>query len=189
MMEIKGKDSDHQWGIIYGVNGVAPPLMVSDMKEAVKIMVDERKYPCDNKEGYIMVKEGDGVVTGRPYACGKSAQSQQSPTIITAKGGGSGVVVAGNLTDSNVVQDKQVYGENGVSPSVITPGGSGSKIKIECTGDVLVSEEIADKGFMSRNVYDVEGVAPSLRSSQGMGSRDKIMWPNGANGAKENPMR
>lgn len=99
------------------------------------VVITTRKYPCDNKDGYIEVREGDGVVTGRPYACGKSAQSQQSPTIITAKGGGSGVVVAGDLTDSNVEQDKRVYDADGLSPTVITPKGSGSKTKIAWPND------------------------------------------------------
>ena len=94
------------------------------------VVITTRRYPCDNKDGYIEVREGDGVVTGRPYACGRSAQSQQSPTIITAKGGGSGVVVAGDLTDSKVNQDRQVYDADGISPTVITPKGSGSKTKI-----------------------------------------------------------
>lgn len=45
------------------------------------------------------------------------------------------IEVAGILTDSKVVQDKQVYSEEGVSPTVVGAGGSGSKIKMECLNE------------------------------------------------------
>lgn len=47
------------------------------------------------------------------------------------------IKVAGELTDSKVIQDKQVYSEEGVSPTIVGAGGSGSKIKIECSDDLV----------------------------------------------------
>lgn len=133
-MEILGRVSRHQWGIIYGVGGGAPTLTRCDYKDPVKIMVENVEWPSMN--GNQKAKEGDGIVTSRPYAARSTVMDQCSFAVTASAPNGvcvENIKVVGELTDSNVVQDRQVYGEDGVSPSVIGAGGTGSKIKIEDT--------------------------------------------------------
>lgn len=131
-MRIAGRLSPHQSGVVATGGGVAPTLSYSDYKEPVKIMVEEKEWP--SLYGPRKCTEGDGIVTERPYAA-RSTVMEQCSFALTAQGRTGvcveGINVVGELTDSKVIPDKQVYGEDGVSPSVIGAGGTGSKIKIE----------------------------------------------------------
>lgn len=112
--------------------GGAPTLTRCDYKDPVKIMVGNVEWPSMN--GNQKAKEGDGIVTSRPYAARSTVMDQCSFAVTASAPNGvcvENIKVIGELTDSNVIQDKQVYGEDGVSPSVIGAGGTGSKIKIE----------------------------------------------------------
>ena len=122
-MRIAGRLSKHQSGIIATGEGMAPTLSYSDYKEPQKVLIMEyvnNKGPCE-------AEEGDGIVTGRPYAARKTVMKDNSFAITTE---GGGVCVAGDLTDSNVTQDKQVYDTGGISPAIKSSQGSGSREKI-----------------------------------------------------------
>lgn len=132
-IRIAGKMSDHQSGIVAQPDGFSPTLSRSDYKEPQKVIVEPVvEWPSMN--GEQKAKEGDGIVTSRPYAARSTVMDQCSFAVTASAPNGvcvENIKVVGELTDSNVVQDKQVYGEDGVSPSVIGAGGTGSKIKIE----------------------------------------------------------
>lgn len=132
-IRIAGKMSDHQSGIVAQPEGFSPTLSRSDYKEPQKVIVEPVvEWPSMN--GKQKAKEGDGIVTSRPYAARSTVMDQCSFAVTASAPNGvcvENIKVVGELTDSNVVQDKQVYGEDGVSPSVIGAGGTGSKIKIE----------------------------------------------------------
>lgn len=127
--------SDHQSGIVAQPDGFSPTLSRSDYKEPQKVIVEPVvEWPSMN--GEQKAKEGDGIVTSRPYAARSTVMDQCSFAVTASAPNGvcvENIKVVGELTDSNVIQDKRVYGEDGVSPSVIGAGGTGSKIKIEDT--------------------------------------------------------
>ena len=90
---------------------MAPALTVSDMKEAVKIMVDEIEWPCDkvrgNPTGVQKANEGDGLVMLRPSSSGSTVKEQSAPALRSSGGGcGAGVVTAAD-------KDEVVSNENG----------------------------------------------------------------------------
>lgn len=131
-----GKLSDHQSGIVYGGGEYAPTLSRRDFKDPVKVLVDDFiEYP--KLKGTVEIREGDGVVVVRPHKARMTkmencafALTQDSRNGVCVRMEEKNVKVAGELGDSNVVQDKQVYDVEGVSPSVKSSQGSGSRDKI-----------------------------------------------------------
>lgn len=49
-------------------------------------------YPTNNRKGYIMAFDGDGLVMDRPTKARGTVQSQSIPTMCCTRGGGCGVV-------------------------------------------------------------------------------------------------
>ncbi len=129
---VEGRLNDHQSEVIYGDDGISPTLERCDYKNPVKIMVENVDWP--SMKGNQKAKEGDGIVTSRPYAARSTVMDQCSFAVTASSPNGvcvGNIRIVGELQDSKVEQDKRVYGEDGVSPTVVGAGGTGSKIKIE----------------------------------------------------------
>lgn len=104
---------------------------------------NRNKMEWPSLNGPRSVVGGDGVIVSRPHAARQTVMKQCSFAVTCSSP--SGVCVAGDLTDSNVVQDKQVYDVTGISPSVKASQGSGSRDKIlwpnGAKGDYVKAEE------------------------------------------------
>ena len=142
-MSIVGKISDHQWGAIYDIDDLALTLQAVNYKEAVKIMVEDVRCLKQVRNEY-------GKEIRKQYENGKEVSWKEMKEYEPREDGLSntltGVIkdnmvvymseecknvkVAGELTDSNVVQDKQVYDVEGVSLAIKSAQGSGSRDKI-----------------------------------------------------------
>ena len=59
--------------------------------------MDEIRWVCKTRKGYMNARAGDGLVMERPYAARGTVQAKTSPTLTTGRGGGSGTVV--RMTD------------------------------------------------------------------------------------------
>lgn len=133
---IKGEISEHQSGAVYSVDDVAPTLTASHRKEAVKIVVSDNEPTIDwiNMNGSEKITEGDGVVVVRPHLARKTVMHDYSFAVTRDPRNGVCVMddlkVAGEPSDTDVVQAKNVYDTEGVAPACMSANGTGSKIKI-----------------------------------------------------------
>lgn len=148
--------------------GLAPTLQRVNYKEPVKVMVEERPYPANNKDGFLMVKEGDGVVATRPDKCGKPVQDGISPTLNTYKGCGSGVVVKWPCDKVRGNSSGFMEAKEGDGLVMMRPSSSGCtvqdqasptlKCNVGCGSGVVVKQVLTRKrtefGKMVRKQYE-----------------------------------
>lgn len=128
--------------IWYG--GGAPTILAVNYKEPVKIMVEKVKWP-NGTNGTVDAEEGDAVkIHPDPSRenSGSNVRKGITNALNTYTGCGSGVVVKendrmkkeimveGRMADTKFIQAAHVYGPDGISPTVVTAGGTGSKIKM-----------------------------------------------------------
>ena len=167
-MQVIGSVDDHHKGIVYGKDGIAPTLLSSSYKDAIKVMENEIPYPANNKEGYIMVKEGDGVVATRPDKCGKSVQEGISPALNTFCGCGSGVVVKWPCDKNRGNSEGYQVAVEGDGLVMMRPQSSGKTVQKQlsptlkchngCGSGVVIKEVLTRKrteyGKMVRKQYE-----------------------------------
>jgi DNA (cytosine-5)-methyltransferase 1 len=150
------------------------------LKDVLESEVDEKYFLSDKMLSYLTTRKdnfNNGKINYKDENSVASTITKSSSSLDIS----DNIVNLGNVNPSGNGMNGNVYGDEGVSPTLSTNKGEGIKVKTTCIPEAPIVEYQLTGGKwdktheQSGRVYDKNGIAPTIHTMGGGNQEPKIM--------------